>query len=493
VTPPGPYLGKVWQGSLSLYKTYGTFYDQYDSFVSSLTPNDDDSYSYTPIWYPQQMKMIIPIPSRLYSSLLDPQAYPLAGMRFAIKDIIDVKGTITGGGSQDYTLLYNTPKNATAPAMLKLIEMGAVPVGKTKPATFAWGAWPDQNVDIPYPWNPRADGYLGLSASSHGSASAIAAYPELDFVIGTDTGGSVRNPADRAGVYGLRPTWGVIDVTGVITSAITLDAIGFLARSPYLSHKIANLWDGAQNTAALQPGNFTFPKKIIYPVEWFPVNSSLAQDLIDSWLANMTAALGMTIEKQNTSALFQAWSGGYNGTLGDWTTNVSSVNIKDNWDAIGRQFVADYGAVNGGRYPEHLDITVREPWAESPTYTQEYYDVNVNRSWEFTDFWHSQVIKSNNETCSDGLWIYQIADTGGGVPEYRDRTLDVSFDPVALHRLFDEYVLICMDLSTSLPLQELCAVPQSHHSRTLLISLFLLDKFPIQALFPTLKSSWLLH
>lgn len=422
---PGPYVGITSGGQVSLYKTYGTFYDQYNSFTASYTTNDDGSHSYVRLSHPEQMEMIVPLPSRLYYSLLDPQVYPLAGMRFAIKDIIEVEGIIMAGGSREYARLYDQPRNATAPAMLKLIGMGAVPLGNTKAATFAWGAWPDQNVDIPYPWNPRADGYLGLSASSHGSASAIAAYPQLDFVIGTDTGGSVRNPADRAGVYGLRPTWDVIDVEGVITSAITLDAIGFLARSPYLSHKIANLWEGASNIDALVPGSFSYPKKIIYPVEWFPVNSSVAQDLIDGWLANVTSALGMTIEEQNTTALFQDWSGGYNGTLGDWTQNVSSVNIKDNWDAMGRQFVEDYSAAFGGRYPE-LDISVRTPWAESPNYTQEYYEANVERGWEFTDFWNSEVIKNNSETCSDGIWIYQIADTGGGVPEYRDRTLDVS-------------------------------------------------------------------
>ena len=418
-------MGIPLEGNLSLFKTYGTFYDQYNSFTSSYTQNDDGSHSYVRLSHPEQMEMIVPIPSRLYYSLLDPETYPLAGMRFAIKDIIEVNGVVMAGGSREYARLYSEPQNSTAPAMLQLMEMGAVSLGNTKAATFAWGAWPDQNVDIPYPWNPRADKYLGLSASSHGSASAIAAYPQLDFVVGTDTGGSVRNPADRVGVYGLRPTWDVIDVTGVMTSAITLDAVGFLARSPYLSHKLAVVWETSSNTEALVAGDVSYPKKILYPVEWFPVNSSVAQTLIDEWLNNVTKALGMVIEEQNTTALFQNWSEGYNGTLGDWTQNVSSVNIKDNWDAMGRQFIEDYAAAYDGRYPE-LDVSVRTPWAESPTYSQEYYDANVNRSWEFTEFWNSEVIKSDPNTCSEGLWVYQISDTGGGQPEYRDRTLNVS-------------------------------------------------------------------
>jgi hypothetical protein len=185
VTPPGPYLAYVAPGEISLYKVYGSFYDQYNGFMNGVTGNDDSSYSYAHIFHPEQAEVIIPYPSKLYYSLMDPEKYPLAGLRFAIKDIVDLKGIITGGGSREYARLYDTPKNETAPAMVTLIAMGAVPLGKTKSATFAWGAWPDQNDDIPYSWNPRADGYLGLSASSYGSAASIAAYPELDFVIGT--------------------------------------------------------------------------------------------------------------------------------------------------------------------------------------------------------------------------------------------------------------------------------------------------------------------
>jgi hypothetical protein len=415
-------LGKLSEGSLSLYKTYATFYDEYDAFMSGFTPNDDGSYSPIDLWQSGHYNILIPYSSKLYYSLLDQEKYPLAGLRFAIKDIIDIEGIVQAGGSQAYARAYPTPKNTTAPAMLDLIALGAIPIGNTKPATFAWGAWPDQNVDIPYPWNPRADRYLGLSASSHGSAAAIAAYPELDFVIGTDTGGSVRNPADRVGVYGLRPTWSVVNVTGVMTSAITLDAVGFLARSPWLGNKLAKLWFGPDNPA-LKPGNFSYPKKIIYPVEWFPVNSSVAQTLIDNWLANVTVALGMTIEYQNTSQIFQDVIG-YDGTIQNWSSNISSVNIRDNWLAMGEKFVSDYGAANDGQYPP-LDVSVRTPWAQSPTYTEEYYNDNVERGWEFTDLINNHVIVGNNETCSDGLWVYQIADTGGGVPEYRDRTLDV--------------------------------------------------------------------
>jgi hypothetical protein len=78
---------------------------------------------------------------------------------------------------------------------------------------------------------------------------------------------------------------------------------------------IATVWEG-KNNPALAPGPFTYPKKIIYPVEWFPVNSSAAQNLIDTWIAKITAALGMTIEYQNTTEIFQEVID-FNSTMGE--------------------------------------------------------------------------------------------------------------------------------------------------------------------------------
>lgn len=109
------------------------------------------------------------------------------GLRFAVKDNIHIRGCSTTAGSRDFGKLYGV-QTATAKAVEKLLSMGAVLVGKTKTATFADGDvltadW----VEKSYPWNPRGDGYLIPSGSSTGSAVAIAAYPWLDFTIGTDS------------------------------------------------------------------------------------------------------------------------------------------------------------------------------------------------------------------------------------------------------------------------------------------------------------------
>ena len=95
---------------------------------------------------------------------------------------------------------------------------------------------------MPYSWNPRADGYLTASASSSGSACTIGAYEWLDFTIGSDTRGSVRNPAALVEVYGIRPSHGSMDLTGVVPVSEEMDTAGFFARDPQLFYEIASEW-----------------------------------------------------------------------------------------------------------------------------------------------------------------------------------------------------------------------------------------------------------
>jgi hypothetical protein len=151
VLPSGPHIRILSADPIPLHKTYGTFYDQFNSFAAAYTDNDDSSHSYLRLSHPEQMEIIVPVPSKLYYSLLDPRVYPLAGLRFAIKDIVEVDGIVMAGRSREYARLYDEPRNSTAPAIRKLLDLGVVSVENTKAATFAGGAWPDQNVDLSYP------------------------------------------------------------------------------------------------------------------------------------------------------------------------------------------------------------------------------------------------------------------------------------------------------------------------------------------------------
>jgi hypothetical protein len=153
-------------------------------------------------------------------------------------------------------------------------------------------------------------------------------------------------------------------------------------------------------------------------VEWFPVNNSVAQALIDSWLANVTTALGMTIEYQNVSTLFHE-NVDQNDTLASFTSDIGTLTEYDNWHLFGEKFITDYATKYDGRFPE-FDIQETTAWAVAASYSAGETQFNEERKARFTEFFNTDVIQYNNETCTEGFWIYQIEDTGGGVPEYRD-------------------------------------------------------------------------
>ena len=151
---------------------------------------------------------------------------PLRGLTFAVKDLIDTVGSVTGAGNPDWRRTH-TPATANAPVVQHLLEAGATMVGRTITDELAFSL-EGKNFFEGTPVNPAAPDRLP-GGSSSGSAVAVAA-GLVDFALGTDTGGSVRVPAAFCGVYGLRPTHGVIPTAGVVPFAPSLDTVGWLAR-----------------------------------------------------------------------------------------------------------------------------------------------------------------------------------------------------------------------------------------------------------------------
>lgn len=150
---------------------------------------------------------------------------PLAGLDFAAKDLFDVAGSVTSFGNPDWARTH-APAVATAPAVLALLEAGASLRGKTKTVELAYGLT-GENVWYGTPTNPAApDRFPG--GSSCGSVAAVAA-GLVDFALGSDTGGSVRIPASYCGVFGIRPSWGAVNLTGACPLAPSFDTAGWFA------------------------------------------------------------------------------------------------------------------------------------------------------------------------------------------------------------------------------------------------------------------------
>ncbi len=151
---------------------------------------------------------------------------PLDDLTFAAKDLFDVTGLAMGGGNPDWARA-NAVAERHAWAVETLLEAGATLVGKTITDEISLGILGENAFDGT-PVNPAAPGRVP-GGSSSGSASAVAS--ELcDTALGSDTGGSVRVPASFCGLYGIRPTWGRLDLRGLMPQAPSSDTAGWFAR-----------------------------------------------------------------------------------------------------------------------------------------------------------------------------------------------------------------------------------------------------------------------
>jgi amidase len=154
-------------------------------------------------------------------------AGPLAGLGFAVKDLIDVAGFVTRGGNPDWAA-GRAPALAHAESVARCLDAGARFVAKTHTDELSRGILGETSQDGA-PRNPAAPGRLP-GGSSSGSAVAVAA-GLADFALGTDTGGSVRAPASFCGVFGIRPTQGRVGFRGALHQAPEFDTLGWLARA----------------------------------------------------------------------------------------------------------------------------------------------------------------------------------------------------------------------------------------------------------------------
>ncbi len=193
---------------------------------------------------------------------------PLAGLRFAAKDVFDVAGRPTGAGNPTWLATHPTPVKHSA-LVAQLLDAGATLMGKVVTDELAYSLHGD-NLHYGAPINARAPERV-TGGSSSGSAAAVAA-GLVDFALGTDTGGSTRVPASYCGLWGLRTTHGLVPREGLVplhpqfdtATWLALDAATFgrvsdaaLPASGWAPHRVLELTDAA----ALADGDFAAPMK----------------------------------------------------------------------------------------------------------------------------------------------------------------------------------------------------------------------------------------
>ncbi len=161
----------------------------------------------------------------------------LSGLKFAVKDLIDIQNYVTGCGNPLWKQKHSPALNH-ALCVDQLLDAGAQCVGTTICDEFAFSLY-GKNFFYGMPVNYRAPLHIP-GGSSSGSASAVAG-EMVDFALGTDTAGSVRVPASNCGLFGLRPSHGRFSLAGVAVCSPTFDTVGIFSKSLEVLDKVAHV------------------------------------------------------------------------------------------------------------------------------------------------------------------------------------------------------------------------------------------------------------
>ena len=239
---------------------------------------------------------------------------PLAGLSFGVKDLFDVAGYPTSGG-QPLVLAMSGIKSATAPTVQRLLDAGARFAGKTITDELAF-SMNGQNAHFGSPVNGAAPGRI-TGGSSSGSASAVS-NRLCDFALGSDTGGSVRAPANHCGLVGLRPTHGRISLQGVLDLAPSFDTCGWFARDVATFALVADVLLGADPAPLPAQG-----VRLLAPTDVWDLLEPEVREAHDAPRARVQSVLGDAAPALAALDGFEAmyWSFRYLQGRGAWRTD----------------------------------------------------------------------------------------------------------------------------------------------------------------------------
>ncbi|KAL6410783.1 glutamyl-tRNA subunit a [Ilyonectria robusta] len=418
----GPYFVSAATGDV--YKAHRLYDDDYLAFIQGVVDDENGGYMSLSAVTENVMAKSIAVPSRLYSTPSDEK--PLAGLRVGVKDIYHVKGVSTSGGNRAYFYLYGT-QNTTAPSIQRLIDLGAVLVGKMGTVQFANGDRPTADwVDLHAPFNPRGDGYQNPSGSSTGPGCGVGAYSWLDLAVGSDTGGSMRGPAGAVGIFGNRPSTGAISMEHVIPLSPVSDSAGIFART-------GSLW--ALATKAWYPdfqSNYTsYPSRIYRSVArgaWSSSDDPAVLKLVESFYGELEDFLHVNATMVNHTALWSETHPQGSTSLADMLYSTYAVFVShDQWKLLGKPFFEDYADQHDGRQPYiNPGPLARWEWgqihANDTVYDQELRNITIFKEWWETEGYG----RHDPESCSEGLYVYTFM---AGVPSYRDEYFEARTTP----------------------------------------------------------------
>jgi amidase len=221
---------------------------------------------------------------------------PLRGLTFAVKDVFDLAGHRTGNGNPVW-LETHPPATRTASSVERLLAAGAQMIGKTHTDEMTYSL-NGENVHYGTPTNPRARGRIP-GGSSSGSAVAVAG-GLADFALGTDCGGSIRLPASYCGIFGIRPTHGLVPADGVVDLAASFDTVGWFARDAQTLRRVGEV---------LLPTTPFAPKRLLIADDAFAFVGPEVSAALAAAVGRLKAALADHRHVRVYASEPAAWSG----------------------------------------------------------------------------------------------------------------------------------------------------------------------------------------
>ncbi|KAF4435214.1 Glutamyl-tRNA(Gln) amidotransferase subunit A [Fusarium austroafricanum] len=402
--PAGPYFVHRYTGNV--YQAYRLYVDTDRSFIqlSTTTLLAPIIPSALPVFPPE----VSPLPSHHVSTSPPPEK-PLFGLRLAVKDLYDLKGVKTSGGNR---ALYEMSKvkTKTAVAVQKLIDAGAIVIGKNKLSEFAFaGPYVTEHIDYLLPFNPRGDGYSSPGDSSGGSAASIASYAWLDASMGSDTGGSIRGPAAHNAVHGNRPTQDTVNLTGALPLSSTMDTSGIIARDPTIWSKFNRvLYADTIKEYSGMPSEILLDSGIEEAVSEIQEQYPKAAKAVINFLNILSELLSANATKFSAD---EAWNKSTPKAFGDLpiadiVDNVySNLTQYEQWTDFGKDYVEEYMSFHDGAFP-HMVPGTREGWLRAnKTMTEETHQDYLAYKKGVEKWVTSEVLVADNKTCSNAVYL----------------------------------------------------------------------------------------
>ena len=285
----------------------------------------------------------------------------LNGLRLGVKDLFHIAGLPTTAGNPDWLKSHPLP-TVTAPSVRALMEAGATFIGKTLTDELAYSL---EGVNQHYgtPTNPQAPERLP-GGSSSGSAVAVA-NDSIDLGLGTDTGGSIRVPASYNGIYGFRPSHGVVSCEHLIPLSPRFDTVGWLARDLTTIRQAAEVLIPA--TASHQLSHL-----VIADLPEIDIWTTARQPLLDIWSERFASVCLVELTRERLTAASHAFR-----------------------VLQGREFCQIHGQWIEQQQPNFApEISDRFIWCSSLNEDDQQQAAAVAQ--EFVDFWQRNILPSNH-------------------------------------------------------------------------------------------------